>query len=36
MREQEAALREELGRLTVELEEKIGHIEEAIEVNSET
>ena len=36
LREQEAALREALGRLTVELEEKIGHIEEALEVNSET
>ena len=33
LREQEAALREALGGLTVELEETIGHIEEAIEVN---
>lgn len=36
LREREAALRDELGRLTVEFEEKIGHIEEAIEVNKET
>ncbi len=36
LREQEGALRDALGRLTVEFEERLGKIEEAIEVNQET